>query len=90
MKMIGENEKGEVIYDELNCDVCETMTGPRTRYDNCLECGATKEKRVRAGYRKLADLFLSNYRNNMIAEADRLRKKFGLEIKLTVEFEIGK
>lgn len=90
MKMIGEDKLGNVVYNELHCDVCERMSGPRSRYDDCLNCGATREERIKAGHIILADLFLSNYKNNMIAEANRLKEKYSeLEIKINVEFDIS-
>jgi len=88
MKMIGIDKLKNIVYDELNCDVCGKMSGPRSRYDNCLNCGATREERLKAGHIKIADLYLSNYKNNMIAEANRLKELFQLDIKIDVEFDI--
>jgi len=88
MKPIGENEKGEVIYNELSCDICEEMSGPRTRFDICLNCQATRDERVKAGHWKLIDMYLSNHKKIMDDKAKRLEKKYHLKIDVSISYEI--
>lgn len=88
MKPIGKDEKGNSIFDELNCDVCGIMTGPRTLYDDCLNCGATKTERIVAGRKGIADMRLSVYKKVLLAQAEDIKERFGFDVDITVEYRI--
>ncbi len=90
MRAIGETETGEIIYNELYCDVCENMSGPRTRFDDCLSCGATRVERLKESHGQLTLMVLNNLKREMEFQADQYRKKFSeLTIKLEVNIEIS-
>lgn len=87
MKSIGETETGEVIYNELSCDVCEQMSGPRTRFDNCLNCNATREERVKQGRIKFVKMSLNGLLKCVEIQANTYSKKFP-ELSIKLDFKI--
>lgn len=90
MKPIGEDEKGNSIFDELNCDVCGVMTGPRTLYNDCLNCGATKTERIVAGRMQIADMQMSTYKQVLESQAENIRQKYGFQVDLEIKYRIWK
>lgn len=88
MKILSKKD-GINIYDELNCDACGEMSGPRSLYDRCLKCGATREERVVAGRKKYADLILRSNKTLLEVTAKDLSERLDLKIDLKVEYEIA-
>lgn len=87
MKILSK-ENGINIYDELNCDVCGEMSGPRSLYDCCLKCGATREERVIAGRKIYADLIISCMKTDILWKANELSKRLGIKISVDCSYKI--